>query len=480
MKARHDLAVIGAGPAGMAGATLAAELGIDTLVLDEQETPGGQIYRAVEQPGLADLAPLGTEYRRGIELALAFRRSSAELAGGAVVWQIRADRTISMTRAGEGKEVAAAHVLLATGAMERPFPIPGWTLPGVMTAGAAQTLMKSAGMVAEDGVVLAGSGPLLFQLAGQYLHAGVRPGAIVETTPRGNYWKAAPHLPSAWSAGGYLEKGLALLRAIKASGVPFHRGATGLRVHGEGRASALEFQSRGKTERVETPLLLLHQGVVPNPNLAMATGIAHDWDRAQLCWRPKTDPWGGTNMEGIALAGDGAGIGGAVVAEHSGRLAVLEVARRLGRITEGERDERAVAERAALNSHLKARPFLDALYRPADAMRRPQDDATLACRCEEVTAGEIRRQGKLGLTNLNSLKSQSRCGMGPCQGRLCMLTAGELLAEVHGADPAKIGPFRLRPPARPVDLTAIMGFYDGTIPPEAALPKEPDAPGAKP
>jgi NADPH-dependent 2,4-dienoyl-CoA reductase/sulfur reductase-like enzyme len=480
MKARHDLAVIGAGPAGMAAATLAAELGIDTLVLDEQETPGGQIYRAVEQPGLADLAPLGAEYRRGIELALAFRRSSAELAGGAVVWQIRPDRTISMTRAGEGKEVRAEHVLIATGAMERPFPIPGWTLPGVMTAGAAQTLMKSAGLVAEDGVVLAGCGPLLFQIAGQYLAAGVRPSAVVETTPRGNYWKAARHLPSAWSAGGYLEKGLALLRTIKSSGVPFHRGATDLRIRGDARAAALEFQAGRRTERIEAPLILLHQGVVPNPNLAMATGIEHDWDGAQLCWRPRTDPWGGTNLEGIALAGDGAGIGGALAAEHSGRLAALEIARRLWRIAEGERDERAAAERSALGDHLRARPFLDALYRPAEAMRRPQDDATLACRCEEVTAGEIRRQGRLGLTNLNSLKSQSRCGMGPCQGRLCMLTAGELLAEVHGVDPGKIGPYRLRPPARPVDLTAIMAFDDGTIPPEAALPTEPAAPGAKP
>ncbi|MBT5416005.1 MAG: FAD-dependent oxidoreductase [Rhodospirillaceae bacterium] len=433
----------------------------------------------MEQPSLADLAPLGPDYRRGIELALAFRRSSAELAGGAVVWQIRPDRTINLTRAGDGMEVGADHVLIATGAMERPFPIPGWTLPGVMTAGAAQTLMKSAGLVAEDGVVLAGCGPLLFQLASQYLQAGVRPGAIVETTPRGNYWRAASGLPMAWASEGYLKKGLALLRAIKASGVPFHRRAQNLRVLGETRADALEFESGGKTRWIETPLLLLHQGVVPNANLAMATGITHNWDPVQLCWRPETGHWGGTNREGIAVAGDGAGIGGAVAAEHGGRLAALEIARRLGRITAEERDERATVERAALRRHLRARPFLDSLYRPPDALRRPADDTTLACRCEEVTAGEIRRQAELGLTDLNALKSQSRCGMGPCQGRLCALTAVELLAETHRVDPADIGPLRIRPPARPVDLTAIMAFDDGTIPPEAALPKETAAPGAK-
>ena len=472
MRVRHDLAVIGAGPAGMAAATLAAELGVDTLVLDEQESPGGQIYRAVELPGLENLALLGPEYRRGIELALALRRSAAEFAGGAVVWQIRPDRTISFSRAGEGKEVQAKHVVIATGAMERPFPIPGWTLPGVMTVGGAQTLMKSAGLVAEDGVVLAGCGPLLLLLAGQYLRAGVRPGAIVETTPRANYWRAAPGLPRAWAAGDDVKKGFTLLREIKRSGVPFHRRATALRVQGVGRASALEFEAGGRTRRIGTPLLLLHQGVVPNPNLAMSAGVTHNWDAEQLCWRPETGHWGGTNMEGIAVAGDGAGIGGAIAAEHRGRLAVLEIARRLGRITAAERDERATAERAALHDHLWARPFLDTLYRPADALRRPPDDDTIVCRCEEVTAGEIRRQGRLGLTNLNALKSQSRCGMGPCQGRLCALTAAELLAEARGTGPEAIGPFRIRPPVRPVDLTAIMAFDDGTIPPEAALPKE--------
>jgi len=186
LKESYELAVIGAGPAGMAAVITAAELGIDVVVLDEQPTPGGQIYRAIAETPLRDPAILGESYWRGAELAKAFHASAAHHVPQVTVWTASRDGEIGVSVGGAVRMLRAKRVILATGALERPFPIQGWTLPGVLTAGAAQNLLKSAAMVGSGRVVLAGTGPLLWLLAAQYLRAGGAFTAILETMPRGN------------------------------------------------------------------------------------------------------------------------------------------------------------------------------------------------------------------------------------------------------------------------------------------------------
>ena len=149
LKESYELAVVGAGPAGLAAATLAAELGIDTLLIDEQDGPGGQVYRAIARPPLGEPAILGADYWQGAALLVPFRASGAAYLPGAAVWSVSRALEIGVSAGGTARLIQAKHVILATGALERPFPIPGWTLPGVMTAGAAQILLKSSGLVAE-------------------------------------------------------------------------------------------------------------------------------------------------------------------------------------------------------------------------------------------------------------------------------------------------------------------------------------------
>ncbi|KAG0938225.1 hypothetical protein G6F31_015482 [Rhizopus arrhizus] len=193
-----DLLVVGAGPAGLAAATLAAGLGVDTVLLDEQPAPGGQIYRAITTTPVTDRSILGEDYWHGASLVAPFQQSGARYVPGATVWAV-AEHTaphpekgfeVAYSVAGEARIVHARRLLLATGAQERPFPIPGWTLPGVITAGAAQILLKSAGVVPADRTVLAGSGPLLYLVAWQYLNAGVKIDALLETTPPGRMGQA--------------------------------------------------------------------------------------------------------------------------------------------------------------------------------------------------------------------------------------------------------------------------------------------------
>ncbi|CAM2958697.1 NAD(P)/FAD-dependent oxidoreductase [Cupriavidus taiwanensis] len=446
-----DIAIIGAGPAGMAAAVAAAASGARVALLDEQEACGGQIYRGILSAPPERLRILGPDYAAGRALAERFAASGAQHITGAAVWQVTREHAVHYLREGRVATLQARQVILCTGAMERPFPIPGWTLPGVLTAGAAQILLKSADVVPAEPVVLAGCGPLLYLLGWQYVRAGVPIRAIVDTTDGADYQRALAHLGGALAGWRYLKKGLALMRALKRGGVPFYKGATALSVEGDEAVRALRFTSRGQSHRIATQAVLLHQGVVPNTQFTWALRAAHRWDDRQLCWQPVVDDWGALDLPGIFVAGDGRGIGGAVAAALQGELAGLAAAHNVGRVDAAQRDRQAAPLRAALRAHLGIRPFLDALYRPKPANRVPADDVVV-CRCEEVTAGAIRGFVALGCSGPNQAKSFGRCGMGPCQGRQCGLTVTEIIADARGVPPHEVGYYRIRPPIKPVTL----------------------------
>jgi NADPH-dependent 2,4-dienoyl-CoA reductase/sulfur reductase-like enzyme len=462
LKDSYELAVIGAGPAGLAAATLAAGLGIDTVLFDEQPAPGGQIYRAVTGTPLRERRVLGEDYWRGADLVEPFLRSSARHLPDAVVWGVTRARELGVSIDGAARLLQAQHVILATGAIERPFPIPGWTLPGVMTAGAAQILLKSSALAASGNVVLAGTGPLLWLFAAQYLRAGVGISALLDTTQHGSLGGALRYLP-AFVASPYFRKGLGLVREVGRR-VRIVRNVESLAARGEERLEAVGYRCGDGVERtIPAGALFLHQGVTPNVNLANATGCAQVWDERQLLFKPAVDDWGMSSIEGVAIAGDGAGISGAEAAEHRGRLAALDAAMRLGRIDRATRDREAVPHRAKLRRAERGRAFLDALYRPAKSFRIPPDDV-IVCRCEEVTARQVRETIALGCAGPNQMKAFLRCGMGPCQGRLCGLTVTELMADARRLSPGEVGYYRLRPPIKPITLAEL-----------AALPKSAEA-----
>jgi NADPH-dependent 2,4-dienoyl-CoA reductase/sulfur reductase-like enzyme len=444
-----DVVVIGAGPAGMSAAMAAAEAGARVVLLDEQASAGGQIYRAITEADAARMDLLGPDYAAGRALADAFAASGARHESGVAVWEVTRERRVNALQNGRVRSWQAQRVVLATGAMERPVPIAGWTLPGVMTAGAAQILLKTAGVVPAGGLVLAGCGPLLYLLGWQYLRAGVKIRAIVDTTDRADHRRALAHAAGALRGWRVLAKGVKLMTALRRAGVPFHTGATELEIEGTDRAQAVRFSAGGREHRIDADLVLLHQGVVPNTQFSWSLRATHRWDDAQLCWTPQADAWGELDVPGIFIAGDGAGIGGAQAAALQGKLAGLQAAQQLERIGAAERDRRAAPARAALVTQLAVRPFLDALYRPK--LRVPADDV-IVCRCEEVTAGQLRSHVALGCTGPNQAKSFGRCGMGPCQGRLCGLTVTEVIAQARGVSPAEVGYYRIRPPIKPITL----------------------------
>ena len=450
MKDAYDVVVIGAGPAGLAAASITSEAGLSTTILDEGQAPGGQIYRAVTATPIKDRDILGPDYWSGADLVAKAVSSGAEIMGGALVWSLDRDLSLGVSRHGTAQMIQARRVILATGALERPFPIPGWTLPGVMTVGAAQTLLKSSGMIPAGRTVIAGMGPLLWLYAAQILRAGGSIDAILDTTPRVNYLRAARHAPD-FLASPLFFKGLALMRAVRRK-VSVITGISHLAVEGDEKATAISYRVRGGIQhRIELDTLLLHQGVTPNVNLAMSAGVAHQWDPTQLCWSPILDETGGSSVAGIAIAGDGAGIAGAWAAEERGRLAGIAAVHALA---PGTPTPNPQSSQHRLYQHLLGRAFIDTLYQPPRQFRIPEGD-TIVCRCEEVTARQVNETAALGCEGPNQMKAFLRCGMGPCQGRLCGLTVTEMIAESRGMTPQAVGYYRLRAPIKPIPLAEL-------------------------
>ncbi|SIO10668.1 NAD(P)/FAD-dependent oxidoreductase [Halodesulfovibrio marinisediminis] len=461
----YDVVVIGAGPAGLScGATL-AEMGLDTLVLDEQIHLGGQIYRNVESTSAAQLEFFGEDYAQGRAIVQRFRKSNAKYQGGAMVWQVEGDGTVCYSCDGVSKQISSNYVVIATGAMERPVPLKGWTLPGVLGAGAANNLAKEAGLSPNGKVVLCGSGPLLLLEASLLIKKGVQIEAILDTTPLIPSFSTIKHLPRALLRTDFLLKGLKILWDINKSKVRYLRGVSDLKMLGQDKVEQVECTHKGEKVTIPTDVALLHFGVIPNTHVMRQVGCEMRWDTELRYWHPVCDQWGRTNHDRVFVAGDGGYVSGAVAAGLKGDLAGLEIAHSLGILSASTRDEMAKPISAKITKDKHPRPFIDAMYAPR-AGQYGFENETVVCRCENVTVGEIREVISQGAHDPNEIKIITRAGMGPCQGRMCGAAINELLAEELESTPDEVGYLTIRPPLKGVPLSEIaaMSFSEASGP----------------
>ncbi|MGB0843909.1 MAG: FAD-dependent oxidoreductase [Alphaproteobacteria bacterium] len=451
MMSEFDVIIVGAGPAGMSAAATIAHAGLEVLLLDEQPRAGGQVYRNVGE-NRERRSWLGKDYACGARLVDALDHPNIQTQFGATVWRLEKGPSVVWSRDGISHIAKAPHVLLAGGAQERPVPFPGWTLPGVMTAGSAQILMKTSGMLPKD-AVLAGSGPLLYLVAAQMIDAGNPPKALVETQTSRMMLNALRHLPKALFAARTLLKGLGLIRKIRTAGVPRFTGTKQFQAQTDANGSiSFSFNHKGKRKTLSTGLLLTHQGVIPSTHMSRSVGMEHTWNTTQLAFQPVTDAWGGTNVPGLHVAGDGASIGGAETAVASGELAAWNILQQIGHINSRTCEQLASSARRTLFRSRAIRPFLDAAYAPPKEFLSP-DDATIVCRCEEITAGEIRKSiSEEGVSGHRQIKTSLRTGMGPCQGRMCDATVRGILCDTSSQDVASIPAPRARTPIKPITL----------------------------
>lgn len=444
------IVIVGAGPAGIRAAATLVEAGLHPVVIDEGNCAGGQIYR--RPPAGFTRTPeqlYGSEAAKARALHGLFDRLAAE----GRLTHCAASSVIAMHEGrlhvlGEGgvQLVSYDRLILATGASDRVAPVPGWQSAGVYSLGAAQIALKAQGVALGRRIVLMGSGPLLTLVGAQLVKAGADVAAVLDTSPwhqqmRGLWGLAARPVVAL--------RGLALRARL---GGRYHAGVTLERIEADGQGvTAMRWRDAGGRHHL-TPCDTIGMGwhVRAETHLADLAGCAFIYDEQWQQWLPKTDRMGRAGI-GVYLAGDGVRLLGADGAEIAGRLAAAACLADLGfPVSSIGADLRKLARLERF-----ARGLARAFSWPAAMVRALPDDAVV-CRCENVTAGDVRQSVDFGCGEANRVKSLSRVGMGRCQGRYCQLAAVELAAAQAGCMPAAVGRFRGQAPVRPAPIGAFL------------------------
>lgn len=447
-----DLCVLGAGPAGMSAAIAAAEAGLAVLVVDDQDQPGGQVYRAPSLPRRI----VDEDAQTGDALRAAFAASGAKLLAQHLVWgAAREPDGFRIDLLGpEGlATVQTPRLIVATGTTERVVPFPGWTLPGVIGLAAATVLLKAEATLPGKRTVVAGRGPLLYAVAAKILKLGGVVAAVIDQATMGE-WTGA--LPALASNPGLLARGLAWRAQLLSKGVPV--------LHGEGLAAARGTDSVASivttSGRVfECDALAVGHGLIPSTDLTRLLRAEHHFDRARGGWVPARDAMLRTSLPGLYVAGDGGGVSGAAAAAPQGLLAGLAAALDSGRLAAGSRDAEFASLRAAGDNRFGAAMAGMFALRPEQAAAIPAD--CVVCRCEDVTRQEIDDAIDQGAGEINQVKAWTRCGMGPCQGRVCGDVVAELVAARVGSR-ERAGQYTARLPLRPLPMAELIGEFDYT------------------
>lgn len=473
---RCDVVVIGAGPGGAHTALTAAAAGLSVALVDENAAAGGQVWRAPSQ----QVDHADAEARAGAALRARLAAAPVTHLPGASVWLIGrhgATWRIDLVREGRSETIHAAALVLATGAHERVVPFPGWTTPGVIGLAAATILLKSDGILPGRRCVVAGCGPLLAAAAAGILKAGGEVAAVVDLAARREWLAGLAPLAArpdlAARGAGWVA------RILRARVKVLSRHAV-IGVAGEDTVHEVAVAPVDKTgrpvpgavpRRFEADCLAIGHGLVPDTAATRLLRVAHRYDADRGGWFAERDDSLAASSPGLWLVGEIGGIGGVAVAALQGELAGFSAARALGRLGDAAFRREVSRLRTSLRRAGRAGGAMARMMRLRDGLVAAIPPDTVVCRCEDVTRAEIEDAIGAGARSLDQLKQWTRCGMGPCQGRMCGETAATLLA-AHIGGRAAAGMWTGRPPLRPVAADEILGSFDYAdipIPPPAPL-----------
>ncbi|MBM3523482.1 MAG: FAD-dependent oxidoreductase, partial [Alphaproteobacteria bacterium] len=459
---RPDLLVVGAGPAGLAAALEAAhhltpQPGDGRIVvLDERPAPGGQYFKQLASTHrFAGGRFADRQFRDGAALIREVRAAGVEILSDASVWGAFAADEIAALVEGRSTLFRPKQLILAAGAYERPVPMPGWTLPGVMTTGALQTLARAYRVAPGRRVVVAGNGPLNLQTAVELLDGGVAIAAVIERAAAPDARQLRRLATMVLAAPDLALDGARLLLRLRRAGVPVLWACEVAAAEGDGRLARVTVRGAdGEARTIEADVLALGHGFVPATELGRMLGLEHRFvDRHVGYMAPSVDAVGRSSQPSIFVIGDGAEMGGARVARARGTLAGHAAASALlGRDVSHDRVTRARRDLARAERFQKALWSLYAV--PAFDAAALADDV-IVCRCETLTAGRIRTEIRGGATAMGAIKKLSRAGMGRCQGRNCAATIARILHAETKAPLDEFAFFAPQAPARPVPLGAL-------------------------
>ena len=435
--------IVGAGPAGIRAAQTLVRHGIEPILIDEGLRGGGQVYRRPPAQFKRDGKTLyGFEARKANAVHHAIDRLAEQIdyRANTLVWNAEHGE-LDILRDGRVSRLPYQRLIVATGATDRILPVPGWTLPGVYSLGAAQIALKYQGCAIGQRVVFAGSGPLLYLVAYQYAKAGAHVVAVLDSAPFSAMMQAIPALAGRPAT---LAKGIYYRGWLTAHGIPVHSGTALTRIEGEHR---VERAIRDGERTIECDAVAFAHALRSETQLADLLGCTFAWSPLNRSWLPVRDAQSRSTVAGVYLAGDGAGIMGADAAELAGELAALSLAEDSGVPIDPARHKALIDQ---LRSIERFRNGLECAFPFPRAWASNVPDHTLICRCEEVSAGDIRRVVKEGHWEINRVKATCRVGMGRCQGRLCASATAELVATCSGRPIDEIGRMRTQAPIKPL------------------------------
>ena len=473
-----DVLVLGAGPAGMGAAVEASRCGLGVTIVDESVLPGGQIYRAVapELP-IRDSAKMGEDFPEGERLRAELAASPVTTALGQRIWFAAPGFRVEAVGRDGPRAWEAKAVVAATGTSERVIPMPGWTLPGAMGLAAATILLKAQQMMPGRATVVAGCGPLLAAVASSIVKGGGKVAAYVDLATRADWAKC---LPAMLARPQQIARGFKWLKMIRDAGTPMYYGHAVTAIRGTDGVAGAEIRPvdsswrprpGGAVTEVAADAVAIGHGLVPGTEVARLLQAELHFVADRGGWIAKRDGDFRTTVSGLYVAGDGCGISGGAVAEIEGRIAGLTAALDLGKIERAEYDRRVAGFKA---NHAKAERFgatMSRMMTPRPGLMGTVTPETVVCRCEDITRKDIEDAMDDGALEVNQLKSWTRCGMGPCQGRMCGEAAARLVADrVGGRENAGI--WTARVPIRPVTVQDLIGEYTyDDIPAPAPAPR---------
>jgi len=461
MELSPDVLVVGGGPAGLAAAAVAAEAGLDVLLIDERAKLGGQFYKQPADGFQLGESKIDKQFRNGRALIRRAEAAGVRHLAGMTVWAAHGAEEIVASSASSSAVIRPKRLILATGAYERGVPVPGWTLPGFMTTGAAQTLLRSYQIGPGKRVLIGGNGPLNLQVAAELTRAGVEVVALAEAAQAVGPHALASLATMASTAPDLVRDGIAYQLELRRNGVKtFHRHAV---VRAEGsdavkRAIIMKIDERGNAiagseKAFDVDAVCVGFGFLPSNEMARALGCRHQFDEVRGHLVAERDERGRSSVEKVWIVGDSGGLGGARIAQASGLVAGADVARDLGK---SHPDENEVS--VAMRTIVYARRFQKALwtlYRAPRLVDQLAEPETLVCRCEEVSLAAIQKAIGTGAASAGAVKRLCRAGMGRCQGRYCGAIVVDLVARESGIKVDEFSFFAPRIPFRPVPVAAV-------------------------